>query len=273
VVASEDFACFDRADSLAVKAIPYRRLFAASWTSTVLTVSRGRSFRNTRRLDDISTIRSGMPGSEVLLIRDDAGHSSRECERIFRRHTPFGHLPAILSRNVHRMSLREITFYSRVNRRDEKRPPVITTAMSVAVRRLVSAGGGLVAAPLLFKALPVKGVMVVDQLQIDPFLLSAILGSSTVAHWLKLNTGTHVNPNFQSVAIGDLRRIPLPEVACKWSTSARASKAAKSEARQLCSRIVEAGKTVRRSSLAKSSRTSLFSELDRLVKRLYDLSG
>jgi hypothetical protein len=270
VVAAQSFDSFDRPGVVKVKSLCYRRLLTHSWTSLFLTRAQRSLSRNTKCLTTVSSIRSGVSGKAFRLQRCDSGHTVRECEKIFNEHIPFGHIPAILSRNVGPMSLGRIAFFSRLDLRNETHAHAITSAGCVAVRRLVAGDGRLLASPLLFKSLPVKGVFVVDQLELNPYVLSAILGSSTVAHWLKFNSGAQVNPNFQSVTIGDLRRIPIPKIAVNCLARPENSKSVHSDAQQLCQRVIKLGRAYRRP-LHEPFKRSLLAELDRLVELLYRL--
>jgi len=206
-----------------------------------------------------------------MLRQDDIGHTSRECEAIFRRYTPFGYVPAILSRNVKYMSLQTITFFSLLRSRESACGNAVTGSRCVAVRRLVADSGRLVSTPLLFRSLPVKGTIVIDRVQIDPHLLSAILGSETVTHWLRFNTGTMINPKFQTITVGDLGRIPIPIIATRFGSPPRGQRGSKSAGYALCRMIVQKGRTLGRPGLKEARRESMQRDIDELVGRLYKL--
>lgn len=271
VVTSTSFDHLDKSDCLKIKAVDRQKLNVTSWTSLFLTGSRTKVVRSTRRLEAISTIRSGLPGARLILLQDDIGHTNRECEEIFRRYTPFGYVPAILSRNVKHMSLQTITFFSRLRSREGAGGNAVTGSRCVAVRRLVADSGRLVSAPLLFRSLPVKGTIIIDRFQIDPHLLSAILGSETVTDWLRFNTGTLINPKFQTITIGDLGRIPIPIVATQFGSVLRRYHGSTSAGYALCRMIVQKGRALGRPGLKEARRESLQRDIDELVSQLYNL--
>lgn len=269
VVVTRNFKDLDATSDLRVSPIDPNRLLSSSWTSLLLTHPRTIANRGTRGLSEIATIRAGQPGLKLRLLRSDHGHTRKECEVVFCSVLPFGHLPAILSRNVQPLTLDNIRFYTRPTGSRPTESGDIASHCSVVLRRLVTSEGRLVAAPLRFRALPVKGVIHVLPHRMDPFLLSSILGSGAVARWIRLNTGTQINPKFQTITISDLRRVPIPIVATQYGTPFRQHDGGKSGGLSICRMIVQKERAPGRSGLNEARRKLIFTEIDKLVDRLY----
>lgn len=240
-----------------------------NWCHTILGGINSLPTRDICPLRDLAEIKSGFPGSAINLLYDEIGHTSEECEEVFRNIYPFSFVPALLGRNISHMRLNQINYHVNLRDFDNTTGSYLSRSRRVLVRRHVNVCGKLSVAPIGFSAVTIKGAITVIPHRIHYKLLASILSSGLIADWIRHETGTLINPSFHSVSINDLGRIPIPRAAIFFSKRDRDSNKNAADYSTLCQNIIDFTDLIIKSTIADREYKVLIRELDLLVNALY----
>ena len=242
---------------------------SGNWCSLFFANNRMTSSTSTIPLKNVAIIHNGIKGFNIEILKDDKGHSFRECEYLFKNTCPFGYIPALLGRNIMQLGLSEIKYHTKIRDVYNITQKQILENKRIVLRKSIQKDGRLCAVPLKFWAVPIKGVIAIIAHNIHYQLLAAILSSEYVANWIKQKTAVFIRPSFHELGIHDVENIPIPKAAISFSKHPLKTKSTNNKTFQLCSNLIKQINIIIKLKDENCDVRSQIRRLDQMVEYLY----